>query len=228
MGGARGIHGELDAHMTNAWRRPCERGSARLTPPATPIGAPNVSRSALFFRIIPSVALLLGTPRPALPQAAADSTRRGAPESDLPLTPTRPLKFTTDEGTWMSLDVSPDGRTLVFDLAGDLYTLPVTGGKATRITDGMAFDAQPRWSIDGKNIVYVTDRDGSDDVWVIDADGKNPRQITKTDRTQFLSPEYTPDGKYIVVSRNAALFGTGYNLYMYHKDGGTGVKITGN
>ncbi len=152
----------------------------------------------------------------------------GAQRAELPLKPSRTVRFTTDEGTWLSLDVSPDGRTLVFDLAGDIYTLPIGGGKATRITDGMAFDAQPRWSPDGKNIVYVTDRDGSDDVWVIDADGKNPRQITKTDRTQFLSPEYTPDGKYIVVSRNAVLFGTQYNLYLYHKDGGTGVKMTGN
>jgi len=174
-------------------------------------------RNALRLPLAATVAAALAIPETSSAQRA-----------ELPLKPARTVKFTTDEGTWMSLDVSPDGRTLVFDLAGDLYTLPVTGGKATRITDGMAFDAQPRWSVDGKNIVYVTDRDGSDDVWVIDADGKNPRQITKTDRTQFLSPEYTPDGKYIVVSRNAALFGTGYNLYMYHKDGGTGVKITGN
>ncbi|HUQ82232.1 MAG TPA: amidohydrolase, partial [Gemmatimonadaceae bacterium] len=148
--------------------------------------------------------------------------------TELPLKPARTVKFTTDEGTWMSVDLSPDGKTLVFDLTGDLYTLPITGGKATRITDGLPFDVQPRWSPDGKNIVYVTDRDGTDDVWVIDADGKNARQITKTDRTQFLSPEFTPDGKYIVVSRNAVLFGTQYNLYLYHKDGGTGVRVTGN
>ena len=127
----------------------------------------------------------------------------------------------------MSLDVSPDGRTLVFDLAGDVYTLPIAGGKATRITDGLPFDAQPRWSPDGKTIVYVTDRDGSDDVWVMDADGKNHRQITRTDRTQFVSPDFTPDGRYIVVSRNAVQYGTQYNLYLYHKDGGTGVRMTG-
>ena len=110
---------------------------------------------------------------------------RGA---DLPLKPARTIRFTTDEGTWMSLDLSSDGRALVFDLAGDIYTLPVAGGKATRITSGMPFDAQPRWSPDGKTIVYVTDRDGSDDVWVMDPDGKNQRQITRTDRTQFVSP----------------------------------------
>ena len=168
----------------------------------------------------------LGAPRAIHPQRADSAASRGG--ATLPLKPARTVKFTTDEGTWVSIDVSPDGRTLVFDLSGDLYTLPIAGGKATRITDGLPFDAQPRWSPDGKNIVFVTDRDGSDDVWVIDADGRNARQVTKTDRTQFVSPEYTPDGKYIVVSRNSVLFGTQYNLYLYHRDGGTGVRVTGN
>src|SRR5215211_2040025 len=160
---------------------------------------------------------LLSVAAVAAPLMAQRGAGPSASGGGLPLVPTRPLKFTTDEGTWMSIDVSPDGRTLVFDLSGDLYTLPIAGGKATRVTDGLPFDAQPRWSVDGKKIVFVSDRDGSDDVWVIDADGKNPKQITRTDRTQWLSPEWTPDGKYIVVSRNAALFGTTYALYLYHK-----------
>ena len=150
----------------------------------------------------------------------------GGRRAELPLRPARNVKFTTDEGTWLSVDVSPDGRRLVVDIAGDLYTLPITGGQATRLTDGMAYDAQPRWSPDGKQIVFVTDRDGSDDLWVVDADGRNARQITRTDRAMFLSPEWTPDGKYIVVSRNNQLFGTSYSLFLYHKDGGTGVRMT--
>ena len=157
----------------------------------------------------------------------ADSASRSGRGAELPLESSRTVRFTTDEGTWMSLDLSPDGRTLVFDLVGDIYTLPVSGGTALRITDGLPFDAQPRWSPDGKHIVFVTDRDGSDDVWIMDADGKNARQITRTDRTQFVSPDFTPDGKYIVVSRNSVQYGTQYNLYLYHKDGGTGVRMTG-
>src|SRR3972149_3575557 len=77
----------------------------------------------------------------------ADSTPPARDRTNtLPLVTSRTARFTTDEGTWMSVDVSPDGRTIVFDLLGDLYTLPITGGQATRITDGMAFDAQPRFS----------------------------------------------------------------------------------
>src|SRR5438309_1028196 len=75
--------------------------------------------------------------------------RAGAADT-LSLATPRPLRFTTDEGTWMSVDVSPDGRTLVFDLLGDLYTMPITGGQAARITSGQAFDAMPRFSPDGK------------------------------------------------------------------------------
>ena len=160
--------------------------------------------------------------------AGTDTSARTATLGDLPLKSTRAVKFTTDEGTWMQLDVSPDGRTIVFDLVGDLYTLPVAGGKATRITDGMAFDVQPRFSPDGKSIAFVSDRSGSDNLWVMDADGRNPRAITKMEKRQFVSPEWTPDGKYIAVSRNAALFTSQYDLFLYHRDGGSGLKMTGN
>lgn len=48
---------------------------------------------------------------------------------DLPLQPQREVRFTTAEGTWMSLDVSPDGQTIAFDLMGDIYTLPISGAR---------------------------------------------------------------------------------------------------
>ena len=47
------------------------------------------------------------------------------------------VNFTTDEGTWMSLDVSPNGQTIVFDMLGDIYTMPVSGGKAKAIRTGI-------------------------------------------------------------------------------------------
>ena len=162
------------------------------------------------------------------PAAKADTTKKTAPNSDLPILPTRQAAFATDEGTWMSLDVSPDGKTIVFDLLGDLYTLPIAGGKAARITSGMGFDGQPRYSPDGKSIVFVSDRSGYEDLWLVDADGKNPRALTKDTDAQYISPAWTPDGKYLIVSRNkTGILGSRYDLVLINKDGGTGLQLTG-
>lgn len=167
---------------------------------------------AAFAAAIPTVA--------ANAQAPADTTRRVSPNGDLPLVPTRPLKFTTDEGTWLSLDLSSDGRLIVFDMLGDIYTVPVAGGAATRITSGTPFDGQPRFSPDGKSIVFVSDRTGSENLFLIDPDGKNLRPLTRGANQAFVSPDWTPDGQYVVVSRSN-------DLWLYHRQGGSGLRLTG-
>lgn len=137
------------------------------------------------------------------------------------------VSFTTDEGTWMSLDVSPDGKTIVFDLLGDIYTLPIEGGEAKRIIGGMSFDSQPKFSPDGKLIAFVSDRSGSEQLWVCKADGSEPKAITKgrgAGMLYFLSPSWTPDGNYIIASKSERGIGT-FHAYMWHKDGGSGVSI---
>ena len=78
----------------------------------------------------------------------------------LPLKSNRTIEFTTDEGTWVSLDVAPDGKTIVLDLLGDLYTIGIEGGEARAITTGPAFDSSPRFSPDGNSIAFVSDHDG--------------------------------------------------------------------
>ncbi|MDB4915636.1 MAG: WD40-like beta Propeller containing protein, partial [Gemmatimonadetes bacterium] len=175
-------------------------------------------RQTYRFAVYALLALL-----PVAANAQRDSAASRAPR-ELPLSVTKPLRFTTDEGTWLSLDLSPDGKTIVFDLLGDLYTLPIAGGKATRLTSGQAFDSQPHWSPDGKTIVFVSDRSGTDNLWLVNANGSGARALTREDARTFISPTWSPDGKYVVVSRNGA--GAGYNLFMYHKDGGTGLQIT--
>src|SRR6478609_4736500 len=89
---------------------------------------------------------------------------------DLPLKPSRRINYTTSEGTWISLDMSPDGSTIVFDLMGDIYTIPASGGKATPVTTGLAFDTHPRYSPDGKKLLFTSDRSGSENLWYIDMD----------------------------------------------------------
>src|ERR1700722_7854104 len=97
----------------------------------------------------------------------------------LPLTPERKLEFDTDEGTWLSLDVAKDGRTIVFDLLGDLYTMPIEGGEAKPLLTGLPFDGQPGYSPDGSMIAFTSDRSGSENVWVAKADGSDPHQLSK-------------------------------------------------
>ena len=157
--------------------------------------------------------------------ADADSSeKKKKKDKPLPLEPGRTVSFTTDEGSWMSVDVAPDGQTLVFDLLGDLYTVPIIGGAATQLTSGMAFDGQPRLSPDGQRVVFTSDRSGAENIWVMSLDGEDTTQITKSKRGLYQSPEWTPDGQYIVASKIADILGTG-KLWMYHVDGGTGVEL---
>ena len=64
--------------------------------------------------------------------------------------PYKEVSFTVDEGTWMNLDVSPDGKEIVFDLLGDIYMMPFSGGEAKALRTGLAYEVQPRFSPDGK------------------------------------------------------------------------------
>lgn len=144
----------------------------------------------------------------------------------LPLEAEREISFSTTDGTWLSLDVSPDGTTLVFDLLGDLYTLPIEGGEATRITQGMAFDSQPTYAPDGESIAFISDRDGNLNLWVMRLDGSEPRKLTQGNPiTEFTSPEWSPDGGHLLVSRTTWGKRT-FELVAYQVEGGSGIQIT--
>ena len=180
-----------------------------------------MSDATLFRKALAAVLLLLSLVVSGVAaQETPDTAQHTAPNSNLPLIPTRPLTFTTDEGTWMSLDLSPDGRTIVFDLLGDLYTIPATGGPARRITSGSGFDGQPRFAPDGSSIVFVSDRSGSENLYLVNADGENLRPLTTGRNEAYISPDWTPDGTYVVASKRG-------DLWLYHRDGGSGLKMTG-
>jgi dipeptidyl aminopeptidase/acylaminoacyl peptidase len=173
------------------------------------------------------VAVTLAVQQPP-PPPPADTTKRDTTKvklDSLPLGMTRNVSFDASEGTWISLDVSPDGRTIVFELLGDLYTTPIGGGTATRLTSGPAFDSQPRWSPDGKRIVFLSDRSGAENVWLCDADGSKTKALTKGTNNLYASPEWTPDGNFIVVSRSSGVLGSVYELWLIHKDGGSGAAM---
>ncbi|MEM6802679.1 MAG: DPP IV N-terminal domain-containing protein [Bacteroidota bacterium] len=131
------------------------------------------------------------------------------------------MHLKTTEGTWMSLDVSPDGKHIAFDLLGDLYILPIEGGKAKRITKSMAFDSHPKFSPDGSHIAFTSDRDGNENIWIKNLEKGDSTQITKEKTDHMQSAEWTPDGNYLVVVHGQR----NWKLYMHHKDGGKGVQL---
>ena len=165
----------------------------------------------------------------ALAVPVAQEAEDSADSPDLPLEPARTLSLDTDEGTWISVDVSPDGETIVFDLLGDLYTIPFAGGDATPLTEGMAYDSQPRYSPDGSRVVFVSDRDGSENLWLIDVASQATRQVTNAPANNYESPEWLPDGDYLVAAVGAGALAGGDRrnpkLWMWHVEGGTGIQL---
>ena len=141
---------------------------------------------------------------------------------NLPLEPGRTFEFDLREGSWIALDVSPDGKSIVFDFLGDLYTMPMKGGNATQLTEGMQFDAQPRYSPDGKKVIFISDESGGENVWTINLEDKEKKQITKGNSSRYQGPEWTPDGKYMIVSKQAR---SSHKLWLYHVDGGSGTAM---
>lgn len=145
-------------------------------------------------------------------------------ERDLPLVPDRSIPIDLTTGSWISLDVSPDGSTIVFDFLGDIFTMPVEGGDATQITSGMAFDGQPRFSPDGSSIVFTSDMDGGQNIWIMALDRSDTTQISKGATNRAESPEWTPDGDYVVAAMGGFRGGLP-KLKLFHVDGGSGVQL---
>lgn len=161
-------------------------------------------------------------PAPALAQQADRTDRSDDADWDVTLArgDTREIDFETDEGTWMSVDISPDGRWIVFDLLAHVYRVSSEGGRAESLTQesGVAVNYHPKFSPDGSRIAFVSDRGGQTNLWVMDADGSNPTQVQSSQDTRVSMPEWTADGEYIVVAQ-------GGGIWMYHQDGGIGIEV---
>ncbi len=142
--------------------------------------------------------------------------------------PFKEVTFTVNEGTWMNIDVSPDGKDIVFDLLGDIYSIPVTGGEAKVLRHNFAMEVQPRYSPDGEKILFTSDAGGGDNEWVMDRDGSNAKQITKESFRLLNNGVWSPDGQYIIARKHftsGRSLGAG-ELWMYHISGGEGLQLT--
>ncbi len=162
--------------------------------------------------------------------AAASPEEPKAPAWDVqaPPGPTKDFAIDVREGTWMNLDVSPDGREICFDLLGDLYTMPIEGGEARAIQSGVAWQMQPRYSPDGQWIAFTSDAGGGDNVWVAKKDGSEARQVTKESFRLLNSPTWSPDGQWIAAHKHFTgrrSLGAG-EIWLYHVSGGDGLQLT--
>lgn len=172
-----------------------------------------------------ALALVLAT----LPTARA-ADKKDAPAWDVNAAhgKTKRVAFSTQEGTWMDLDLSPDGQQIVFSLLGDLYALPIAGGDAKRLSSGPAWDVQPRFSPDGRELLFTSDRGGGNNLWRMSIDGTGAKQITKEDFRLLNNGVWTPDGNYVIGRKHFTSersLGAG-ELWLYHKTGGDGLQLT--
>lgn len=142
--------------------------------------------------------------------------------------PSKEFNFTVHEGTWMNVDISPDGKQCIFDLLGDIYIMPITGGKAKCIRSGLAMEVQPRFSPDGKMILFTSDAGGGDNIWLMNIDGSNVKQITKESFRLLNNAVWCPDGEYFIARKHytsSRSLGAG-ELWIYHISGGEGLQLT--
>lgn len=141
---------------------------------------------------------------------------------------TKSFAITTNEGTWMNLDVSPDGKEIVFDLLGDIYVMPITGGTAKLLSGGVAFEVQPRFSPNGKYISFTSDRNGGDNIWMMDRQGNSKKQLTNENFRLLNNATWLPNSEYIVARKHftaSRSLGAG-EMWMYSIYGGDGVQLT--
>ena len=178
-----------------------------------------------------TTALILGFASASQAATAVDTDKPAEPDKkqswnvNQPPGAAKTVKLDTRTGTWMSVDVSPDGKTVLFDLLGDLYVMPITGGDAKPLTHSIAWEHQAKFSPDGKQIAFISDAGGGDNVWVMDADGNSPknpaRAVTKEDYRLLNNPVWHPNGKYIAARKHytgTRSAGSG-EIWLYHADG---------
>ena len=154
----------------------------------------NAQRPTLLAITLLSLGLLTNSQAADVPEAKWNVNQ--------PPGEARLVDIDTRSGTWLSVDVSPDGKQIVFDLLGDLYLLPIAGGEAKALTHSIAWEMQARFSPDGQKIAYVSDAGGGDNIWVMTLDGSGARAVSNEDYRLLNNPVWHPSGKYIAARKH--------------------------
>ncbi|WP_299080370.1 amidohydrolase family protein [uncultured Paraglaciecola sp.] len=137
------------------------------------------------------------------------------------------VSIDTDTTTWSSLDITPNGKSIVFDMLGDIYITDINGGNAEALTQDFAWNIHPTVSPNGKKIAFISDRGGLSNLWVMNLDGSNLTQLSTEKNNLIHSPKWSPDGQYIAVSKgimSSRSIPAG-EVWLYHHSGGDGLAI---
>lgn len=183
----------------------------------------------LTSALLTHTAFALTTDNTDTPEVEKITTEKRFADWDVlnPAFPLNEINIKSNELTWASLDVTPNGKQIVFDTLGDIFITSIDGGDAVPLTQDFAWNIHPNVSPDGKQIAFISDRDGLSNVWVMNIDGTELRQITKEKNNIIHSPKWSPDGQYILVTKgimSSRSIPAG-EIWMYHHTGGTGLAI---
>ncbi|MFO0114373.1 MAG: TolB family protein, partial [Betaproteobacteria bacterium] len=186
-------------------------------------------RRHVLLSFVLSISVLMGVSAQEPPKssdAAKDATQEAPKKKwdvNNPPGEKATVNLDTKTGTWMTVDVSPDGKQIVFDLLGDLYIMPIAGGDAKPLTSSMAWEMQARFSPDGKRITYMSDAGGGDNVWVMNVDGSNAHEVSKETYRMMNNPVWHPNGQYIAARKHytgTRSAGSG-EIWLFHASGST-------
>ena len=128
-------------------------------------------------------------------------------------------------------EISPDGSTIVFSWQGDIFTVGIDGGKAMQITSNPAYDSNPHWSKDGKQLIFASYRNGTKDIFRVSAEGGVPQAITDYPGSNE-TPIYIREDGYIVFTSPiyfdsaSSDYPGNSSLYMVRTPGVRSISIT--
>ena len=136
-----------------------------------------------------------------------------------------------DSPLWLRRnDISPDGTKIVFNYKGDLYVVPTSGGEAKQITTNSAYDTDPMWTADGKEIIFASYREKGKDIYKVSEKGGSPVRLTSHPANE--TPlSVLEDGSilYTAAIQQDATYGDfpgNAQLYILGKDGGRPQQVT--